>query len=218
MCFRKIRLVFQMILDHAQTGEPVRLFTKHASDSTLEYYYNNKLFMRIDNQEDILESERQMYRNWLMYHFQLSDIEIKGEALKKVPHGFVCIHGSRDAMERFAMMATKPVYLFLIGTRTDLEDRLRRAFELKEEPDFRGIIRMNFIYEKLNDSVSDYVLLIRENENRLTIPGGKRHIGESSVDCATRELFEETGIQCEITSSPVYNEECRANYYLITII
>jgi len=42
MCFRKIRLVFQMILDHAQTGEPVRLFTKHASDSTLEYYYNNK--------------------------------------------------------------------------------------------------------------------------------------------------------------------------------
>lgn len=216
--FEKIQGIIEMSVDHFKSGEAVRLFSRRGSNNTIEYLYNSRVLLRVKDPVDLLEAEYVLYKKWLKIEFNLSDIEIKGEALKQEPHGFTCIHGTRDAMERFIMLATKPVHLFQLGNRMDLEDRLRKQFQLTEEPDFRGIIRLNFIYDKLDVSVSDYVLLIQEKENRLTIPGGKRHLGERSIDCAKRELFEETGIECEITDNAVYNEECRANYFLITII
>jgi 8-oxo-dGTP pyrophosphatase MutT (NUDIX family) len=46
----------------------------------------------------------------------------------------------------------------------------------------------------------DRILMIRRSDNgNWAVPGGAMDLGESMVDTAVRETFEETGIRCEVT-------------------
>ncbi len=213
----KLTAVLDMFKEHFRTGHPAWIFTKATDSGSVEYFYNYRRLLRVDRGEDLLEAEKGLYNTWLRAGIALSDVVVKGEALKRVPHGFVCIHGPKESVERAALLATEPVFVFMVGYRYDLEDRLKAAFQLAGKPEGGGVLRMEYIYEKMAVPPTDYMLLVREGGDRLTIPGGKRHLGESSVQCAQRELKEETGLQYEITSEPVYSDLCRANYYAITL-
>ncbi len=64
---------------------------------------------------------------------------------------------------------------------------------LNYELDQYGLTRIKSFTAKYHE-----ILVIfektKENKIRITVPGGKRRLGESSFQCAIRELFEETGI------------------------
>ena len=47
----------------------------------------------------------------------------------------------------------------------------------------------------------DRILMIRRTDNDLySIPGGQLELGETLAEAAVREVHEETGIECEVTS------------------
>jgi hypothetical protein len=210
----KLCLVVNMRLN--KDSDLIKLFTRVSKCGEIEYMWGDHILAVCGQGQDILRCEQMLYRRWLGWFFSPEDIEVKGEALRRIPHGFTCIHGTKQAMER--IQTTKPVFLFRVGTRVDLEDRLRSQFKLTGPLHHGGLIRLDFVYDKLDIAASDYMLVIQENEDKITIPGGKRHLGESSIQCAERELMEETGIHRPLDGIvPVYNEQCRANYYLVSM-
>lgn len=128
-------------------------------------------------------------------------LEVGGVALSLVPNGFTCVSGDLDSVEnlcydfndikRDANFA-KPVKF------TDLTnlDVLREQFRLDPLVKLNegGLIRLRYVAENHPEASPDlWFVVIRESPSKVTIPGGKRLIGETPWECARREFEEEVG-------------------------
>lgn len=204
-----------MLYAHLKTGEPVRIYSRMNAEGGMDYFYLSELLLRVQAGENLLEREKELYNRSMRAFFNLNVLEIRGDALREIPHGFVCIHGSRKNMRKLVTGATNTVRLIKFGCLDNLEERLQETFGVEQRLDYGGLLRLQFLYTHLKLPPQHYILILREGENKVTIPGGKRHLGEQSRECAERELFEETGLKLSLKSDPVYCEPCRANYYTL---
>jgi ADP-ribose pyrophosphatase YjhB (NUDIX family) len=76
----------------------------------------------------------------------------------------------------------------------------RRRIDYFDDPDAPRATRIvpGVSVAVVNDA--GQLLMIRRTDNdQWAIPGGAQEVGESPLDAARREVYEETGISCEIT-------------------
>lgn len=147
----------------------------------------------------------------------ISNLILTGEALDETPNGAICLFGSRkriqqlvnntrfvgDGSECAALLVDNFVtnedlihdlsasfYKFLPKTPGEvMQHGLNRIFLASDaiiagkDPDDDDYKYMYVILEKRGNSLMNY-----------TLPGGRRKLGESSMDCAFRELDRLTGL------------------------
>jgi hypothetical protein len=161
-------------------------------------------------------------------------LSVGGDALKTIPVGFVCAYGSEDAVQAL-MEKYKPegelcrCAKYKIPESTPTLEVLQEALigcfpdEKLEGRTFGwGAERIEFVLEQelIPPGSFLFVLLEQWDEKgkfKITLPGGKRQLGEPSIECALREFKEETGIEMDKAlinlSMTKYNHEMRANFY-----
>jgi hypothetical protein len=144
--------------------------------------------------ESIVQRERELLEK---HGLDPTKIVISGTALSEVPHGFVCFYGTQAEME---LLVTK-----FIGERGTL------AMAVPNVPTELWDIRLKAASQFV--PVNEYMFVIWERE-KWTIPGGKRRMGESSHQCATRELKEETGFSMAIPDLKFYLDDMKAYVYV----
>jgi len=126
-------------------------------------------------------------------------IEIGGYALTIIPNGFVCIYGSLDdinrVIQKFNPKDPRVVKAMPYKMNMNLSELTSQPLAKK------GVMRIDFLRENCEFISEFYILLIQEGMDCITIPGGKRFLGESSFECAKREFEEETGIPLNIVDT-----------------
>jgi hypothetical protein len=124
---------------------------------------------------------------------EMKRLSAGGQALSEEPHGSICIAGSKDALSK--VRATAPVenipniQIRLVGE----EDMSTTT--TKHQQHYIDRLRVADTFLAFKDIADTAFLTVIEKHNNVeTLPGGKRLLGESSLDCAKREFQEETGI------------------------
>lgn len=173
-------------------------------------YYRNKLFRwdgNVQSKEEFrgIENEKTFYYIYrLILGADPQNIQVKGAALVARPHGFACVYGSEDSLLKFA---SRKNTLLVCKFGDDIDTLFPNCT--------KGLLRLNFIKANAKKLAGQYILLVRESPTCTTIPGGKRFLGETSLECALREFNEETGLVLDMEPEEViYSEEERANYYI----
>jgi len=159
---------------------------------TYIYYIYNGIELFITKQCDILDNEKR-------YRVKNKQIEIGGYALTVIPNGFVCIYGSLDdinrVIQKFNPKDPKVVKAMPYKMNMNLSELASQPLAKK------GVMRIDFLRENCEFISEFYILLIQEGMDCITIPGGKRFLGESSFECAKREFEEETGIPLNVVDT-----------------
>lgn len=131
-------------------------------------------------------TERQFMHDFNITEDEKQYIIVRGEALKKMRNGFCCLYGSYENLRYIKdlidgnkdMKEIDQVYILNTATVPDLKirDDVMHAFD------------------KLGNN--KFVLCIKPPQTKndiIAFPGGKRHLCETSKDCALREFKEECG-------------------------
>jgi hypothetical protein len=168
----------------------------------MRYYDHGKVYeteaLYPPYRESLPLAEREMVTK---YGLDRTKIALSGVPLKEVPHGFVCIYGTQSEMQ-------------LLVDRFQAEHEDSRAAAIKnvsdgefERDDYgednkpydpRDTWDIRLKAASMLAPEDQYIFGIFE-KGKWTIPGGKRMLGETSRECAERELFEETGLKIPIT-------------------
>jgi hypothetical protein len=139
---------------------------------------------------------------------ELKKISVAGEALLERRHGVVCLFGTKSAVDKkigesafegddcdaSALKVTEgaPLEVMIAQCFLGFGDQRRDA---------HGLERIEAASKHLAASRKDdgdlYMYVLREGVDKFTLPGGKRELCETSLDCARRELLEETGLSLD---------------------
>ena len=81
-----------------------------------------------------------------------------------------------------------------IETLEDLKVNELKSYGIEKiDHHLKLLIKEKHITEKYNSKYFMSIIQIKNNEKVLDLPGGTRDLGESSLECCLRELYEETG-------------------------
>jgi hypothetical protein len=126
----------------------------------------------------------------------------------KIAKGIDLHRDACDHLVRLTATELKTNLLYQIrnklGDQGMSTDRLQRYQEMEYGPHLKSAIKSkDFEYLVDGESAKVLVMVKLNNEHRgnykivLEIPGGKRELGETSVDCAVREVYEEAHISLD---------------------
>jgi hypothetical protein len=157
-------------------------------------------------------------------------ISVGGYALTKIPLGVVCVYGKnldslitsfrreKDALSQCAAMnipSSRDISNEeLVSNFVDVSSETMGGF---------GPERIRYALRQFDfpEDTCMFILLEQwkgEDTFKITLPGGKRQLGETSAECAVREFIEETGIIIQETmfeEKVVYNAEMKSNFYFL---
>lgn len=168
--------------------------------------------------------------------------EVSGEALTLVPHGFVLCYGTQHDIESLVeksnpeancQVISIPAPTFKKSDVVDLMEMRRNIDDCVENAVAGKILQHKvdtFDCHRLYDAITSisqwpsstflYALLeFAHKFPRVSIPGGKRRLGESSLECAVRELKEEAGVSIEISkhATSTFILESKARIYYVNV-
>lgn len=190
----------------------------------LRYTYAGELLMEIQHpsKELCLDQERGLLEKLDAMMETSSALQsrlvVRGEALTHVPHGFLCVHGEKpDIMELLddtvlwrkensaaCLSLPKLQNTLKSGNIDAIRSFVQKRCPLRVSEEMQVHQRLRFACRHIDVNklrTSDqyvYALLeYKHNVQWLTLPGGKRRLGEDSLSCAFREMKEETGINLD---------------------
>jgi hypothetical protein len=156
--------------------------------------------------ENLPQAEREMVAK---YGLDPTKIFLAGTPLNEVPHGFVCLWGTKQDMELLvtryqaefedSQASAIENVLDLDEDNADYGEKVKDHSRDEERKDPHALWDIRLKAASMQVPVGHYIFSIFE-KGKWTIPGGKRMLGETSKQCAQRELQEETGFQITIPS------------------
>jgi hypothetical protein len=209
----------QTMLETIRKGKEVKLQSKRDGTDILYQLHDWTIFSCPSEDANLLARERQ-FRDEMdaLEKNCWKKILVKGCALQIVQNGFVCVYGDRDLLKEHVTKFEKeegmdselcviPFQLLSTNKVEELKIRLCASLSLDVKnynTDKEGRLRMVILAQQSGRiPETSYVLLLRSRsigegtKVDFGFPGGKRHLGESSVECARREYKEETGLHIE---------------------
>jgi len=159
-----------------------------------------------------------------------NEITVRGYVLKYHPVGVVCIYGTHDEISRLSFYVPKS-RTYPITDRGISVDTLRlvllELFQLEAEHKANLTYGVERVHAALSHPLltGKSILVIQEESYNgkwftLTLPGGKRRLGETSLDCALRECYEETGIdasQLDVSPETAYIHDSQSRVHFVAI-
>ena len=134
-------------------------------------------------------------RDVILEGFDHQYISICGDPLDETPHGSLCVYGELRPLQTWCGW---------IGTYLD------------SIPNIEGHYgeRVKAVKQRLGEA---YVVCV-EDTNGITIPGGKRMLGETSGQCALREFREETGLTVEVDLDEYVDVPGKMRIYFVEVV